>query len=474
MAVLLCLAVLATRAIWFGDPVADIDEQLYSLIGQQMLQGQLPFIDLWDRKPFGLFALFALAHWLFGPGAIAYQLVAAGFTLAGATLTYSLARDLVDRFGATVAGVLYTILISAYASYSGQSEAFHVPMMLAAIWLVRDPDHPGAPRRALAAMAVAGLALQVKYTVLPQCLLLGGWVLFSQWRRGAAPARLATNAMLYALIGIAPTALVALYYTSIGGLNAFIQADFTSSFARAAAPLGRLNPQYALWANPITILVGLGLYAAARIRRPANMQRYGLHAAWLCSCLATVFLPSTVYLYYYAALAPAAVLLATPLLDRRGPFGPMPALALLLLGFALIQVPNRYKLSQEERRATATLTQAISPHVSAQDCLWVFDGPTVLYRLTGSCLPTRFIYPDHLNNRLERHALGVSQLGEVQRILNNKPPVIVAADVPFTVQSADVKALVDRTLAREYRPIASASMHDRIITAYLRQDIPPR
>ena len=56
------LVALATRAPWFGDPVADFDEQIYSLIGWRMNHGDLPFVEVWDRKPFGLFALFAIAH----------------------------------------------------------------------------------------------------------------------------------------------------------------------------------------------------------------------------------------------------------------------------------------------------------------------------------------------------------------------------------------------------------------------------
>jgi hypothetical protein len=45
----LSLVALATRGIWFGDPVADFDEQLYSFIGWRMNQGDLPYVDVWDR-----------------------------------------------------------------------------------------------------------------------------------------------------------------------------------------------------------------------------------------------------------------------------------------------------------------------------------------------------------------------------------------------------------------------------------------
>ncbi|MXP28748.1 hypothetical protein GRI58_07930 [Porphyrobacter algicida] len=466
---ILAIAVLATRIIWFGDPVADIDEQLYSLIGQQMLHGKLPYIDLWDRKSFGLYALYAFAHWTLGPGPIAYQTLAAIFTFAGALLTYHLARDLTDRFGATAAGTLYVIWMAAYASYSGQSEAFHVPLMLGMVWLVRDPDRRDASRRALWAMLLGGLAMQIKVTVLPQCMMLGGCVLYSQWRRGLDLAGVLRLGTLYGLIGAMPTVLVAIFYASISGFDAFIQATITSSFARAAGPLGRFSSRDVVWTNPLMIMAALGIYGAFRVKRPENPARYWFYAVWLLSCLATVFLPSTVYLYYYAAAVPAAVLLVTPLLDRRGPFGPFSALLLVMLGILILQIPDRYQLARTEKAQTTQLAEAIAPHVSHSACLWVYDGPTALYRMTGSCLPTRFIYPDHLNNLLEHDALGTSQPGEVRRILSHKPPVIVAANVPFTVQSPDVAAIVKRTLAQDYRPIASAKMHDRVITAYLRR-----
>ena len=60
--VIIAVVAVLSRAIWFGDPAGEPDEQLYSLIGARMLHGALPYVDLWDRKPFGLFLLFAFAH----------------------------------------------------------------------------------------------------------------------------------------------------------------------------------------------------------------------------------------------------------------------------------------------------------------------------------------------------------------------------------------------------------------------------
>ena len=117
------------------------------------------------------------------------------------------------------------------------------------------------------------------------------------------------------------------------------------------------------------------------------------------------------------------------------------------------------------------LSETIAPLVDDKSrCLWVFDGPTALYRETGSCLPTRFIYPDHLNNALERDALGIRQIDEVRRILAQRPPAIVTADIPFTAQNEDVRALVTETVSTEYELALRAGIQVRTISVWVHRD----
>ena len=469
------LVALATRAPWFGDPVADFDEQIYSLIGWRMNHGDLPFVEVWDRKPFGLFAIFAIAHGLFGPEPLAFQLVGCIAAVVGALLVYGLARPLVDRVSATVAGVLYLMLMAAYGSYSGQSEIFHVPMMLAMLWLVRDPKRADAARRATLAMLLGGIALQVKYTVLPQCLFFGAFALYGEWRGGATPLRLAGRGALFALLGILPTALVALLYLWAGHFDAFWFANFVSFFDRTPAPGGRFNPDLLSAIVPLGLMVVLGLYGAFRLSPPRDWRTYGLYVGWGVATLATVVLPATVYIYYFGALVPAAVLIALPFIDRRTPAKLFPA-ALLLLGAGYdLDYAHRYTHSYNERRTEARLSAAIAPYVGrSPDCLYVFDGPAALYRTTGTCLPTRFVYPDHLNNALEARSLEVDQPAEISRILAARPAVIVTSDRPMTVQRTVNLALIRGATQAGYRPLITSSLHNREVTAWLRRDLSRR
>ncbi|MGV3553785.1 MAG: ArnT family glycosyltransferase [Croceibacterium sp.] len=473
-AAVLALVVLATRGIWFGDPVAEFDEQLYSLIGWRMTEGDLPYVDLWDRKPLGLFAIFAAAHWLFGPEPIAYQTVASLFAFAGAMLVYALSRELVDRATSTVAGALYAMFMALYGSQSGQSEIFFMPLMLAMLWLVRDWRRPDATRRALWAMTLGGMALQVKYTVLPQCLFLGAFALYGRWRSGVTVPGLLKLSALFALLGVLPTVAVALLYAAMGQFDAFWFANFVSFFDRAPSEAGRLHPRLLVGAIPLAVPGLVGLYAAFRLNPPRDWRTYGLYSGWALSVAASILLPATTYLYYLAAFAPAAVLLALPLLDRTARARWVPALLLAGGALWLLDLPDRYERSLGERRTEQRLSDALAAHVGAErDCLYVFDGPAALYRTTRTCLPTKFIYPDHLNNALERGSLGVSQPAEIRRILAARPGAIVTADKPVTDQCAECLELVNDAVAAEYWPLVSAALHGRMITGWVRKDLAP-
>lgn len=462
----LALFTLIVRGVWFGDPNADIDEQLYSLIGNAMPGGQVPFVDLWDRKPWGLFAIFALAHALGGPGPEAYQALAAVFTLAGAVMTFLLARTLADRGTATGAGLLYVVLMALYGAHSANSEVFFIPIMLAMALLVRDPAHPRAVPAALAAMLIGGAALQVKYTVVPQCLFFGLWALWGQYRRGVALPRLAVLAALFGLLGLLPTILIGVGYALAGHWDAFVFANFLSFFDRLPSGAGRLHGGILMLLLPLLGLALLGLNTARR-RPVRERQSLAFIALWLAAGLATVFLPSTVYGYYLAALVPPSVLLALPLFARKE----QARLNLVMLAPAALYLgllPLQHAIAQESRAASTRFASAIAPHVDRDKrCLFVFDGPTALYRLTGSCLPTRFIYPDHLNNALERDALGIRQEDEVARILAARPPVIVIADRPLTPQNTAALGIVRAAIARDYRPLAQEEFHKRIVRAFV-------
>ena len=470
--IFLALFAVVLRGVWWGDPVAEFDEQLYSFIGWRMTHGELPYVDWWDRKPFGLFAIFGLAHLIGGPQAIAFQLMAWAFAVTGALLVFDIARRLSGQFAGAIAGAIFLVLLSAYGSMSGQSEAFWVPMITGMVWLLADPDHPAARKRALWAMLLGGMALQVKYTVIPQCIVLGGWALWHEWRKDASPAVLAIRAALFALLGLAPTLAVALLYAAVGQFDAFWFANFVSFFDRLPAEMGRMSSERAIAAAPLLLLSVGGIYTAARFIGVYDRRLFALCWLWFLGTAATVFLPSTVYLYYFAAFSAPVAAVSAPMFDRRGPGRWVPGVFILAGLVWLVNLPESHKRSMQERVAIERMAEAIRPYVDQEeDCLWLNDAPTALYQLAGSCVPTRFVYPDHLNNALEANSIGVSQDTEVARILSGRPPVIVSASRAVTDQTPEVEARVKAALASDYTKLLVERMHGRRMFVWLRRDL---
>ncbi|WP_196795273.1 ArnT family glycosyltransferase [Porphyrobacter sp. AAP82] len=470
--IVLALALLTffVRGAWIGDPNADVDEQLYSLIGNQMLSGAVPFVDLWDRKPWGLFALFAAFHAIGGAGSEAYQTAGALFTLAGAVMIFHLARAQADRMTAAAGAGLYVVLCTINDAHSGNSEVFFIPLLIAMAVLVRETGHPRAVGRAAVAMLIGGLALQIKYTIIPLCLFFGLWALWGQWQRGMKLGRLAALAAGFGVLGILPTALVSAGYWAAGHWDDYVFANFVSFFDRLPASTGRVHPLMLAYLGLQLSLSWLGFRAAQRIWPEGLPRDYVFVIGWLVAAVATAYLPATVYRHYLAALIPATALLALPLFHRE-PSERINRAALLPVAVFLLIVPYQYWVSHENRTATFRLAEAIAPHLDAEagQCLLVFDGPTSLYGLTNSCLPTRLIYPDHLNNALEMNALGMRQEDEVRRILATRPPVIVTADQPLTPQNYAAKDQVDAAIRQDYRLLARQELHHRYITAWVRR-----
>ncbi len=109
----LALLTVLTRLPALLHPKAIDDEQVYSVVGIEMLHGGRPYLDAIERKPPLLFllykAIFAVAgayNWF------ALHFTALVWTLATMALLYLIARRLFDPFAGLVAAMLYGLFLA--------------------------------------------------------------------------------------------------------------------------------------------------------------------------------------------------------------------------------------------------------------------------------------------------------------------------------------------------------------------------
>ena len=333
-ALLLALAVL-TRAQTLGNPVLGFDEQFYLVVGDRMISGTLPYVDIFDRKPIGLFLIFAGARLLGGDGTLAYQLVALAFAAATALAIYALVRRDAGAHAALGGGALYLCWLAFLEGDGGQAQVFmNLPMALAALGVARARAKPGAGigLRGLPPMLLAGVALQIKYTAAFEAAAFGLTLLWTAWADGRSWAAVARFAALWALAGALPTLAAWAAYAALGHGDAFVFANFVSAFGRSSDPPGVAWRGAALIMVILLPLVALAAIASPAATSAARRERNFVRV-WAVAALAGMAAWGSFAAPQYAlgALVPLAAA-AAPAFDRRARVPSAAALAIGLVG----------------------------------------------------------------------------------------------------------------------------------------------
>jgi 4-amino-4-deoxy-L-arabinose transferase-like glycosyltransferase len=469
---LLLLLACAVRFITYGNPALGFDEQFYLLVGDRMLHGDLPYVDIFDRKPVGIFLIYAGIRLLGGDGFVQYKLVATLFVFAAAALIYLLARHRAGRTGATLAAALYILWLNFMEGEGGQTPVFYNPLVIgaAALWFgaLRMPDRLG--RHAAAAMLLLGIAIQIKYTVVVEGAFFGCAFLWLAWRQGLGWPRIALLAAWMIALALIPTLLALLYYAAIGQGEAFLFANFLSVFGQgrggAQSQLGNLAKVAALFL-PFAPIALLGRGAIRRAWVGPSAWFIGL---WLAAAAFAILAYWRFNSPHYAIpLLPPLCLALAPALDhwRRTGLG---IAALALVAGQIVQFELRaLKGGEAEMRAVAA---AAAPRGG---CIFIYDGYPGLYLMTRSCLPSRWAFPGHLNAEDENNAqaLGVAPVAETQAILARRPDAIVDTLPVFRFGNRDTRAVLYRALRRDYRPVLCVrTARDKLRVVYRRKGEP--
>jgi 4-amino-4-deoxy-L-arabinose transferase-like glycosyltransferase len=442
-------ASLLIRIWWMDNPVVDHDEQFYSYVATGMLDGQVPYVDVWDRKPVGLFLLYEAAHALLGRGAFAYLAMANLFACIGAWLAYRIAALLADRRTGWVAALLYLLAMTVFGCRGAQSELLFTPFCLAMMYLAM--VYPGSLRAMLVAMLLGGVALQIKYTAAPFCAVFAMFVLLEDYRRQRSVPVVLGRACLYALAGLAPTIVIGAWYAAAGYWDDFVYANFVSIFERKTS-IGRFHPKTLTVIAPFLLMIASGLWAWARLGQTYPRRACALVVVMTFGALASIYFPSNVLAYYYAFLGPFAVLLAVPFYDLRQRAGWFGAGVLVA---ALVVIGN-FPGSIAAGRADVVQFRALVDRVKAggaERTLYVFSGPTATYAATDTRPQAKYPFPFHSAEYMEHGAVGRPQEQIVGEFLAKRPMFILARSDRSIYATSFTAPIVLEELARHYEPV---------------------
>ena len=448
----LLLVAFATRWQTLGNPVLGFDEQFYAVFADRWLHGAFPYVDIFDRKPIGLFAIFAVAQLIGGPSALAYQLAALCFAVATSFVLYRIGRDFSTPAAALTTASLYLIWLIFAEGHGGQAQVFMNLFMALAAWCTfasRLLSGKALLQTGLVAMLAVGLALQVKYTSVVEGAFFGLYLLHLAWRAYRQVNIVLAFGACWTIAALLPTAVAWGAFAAAGHADAWLFANFWSVLGKLPDGAALRNEgliEIAIVTLPLVVL------AALSSRRPAiSPDTYRLAWAWLGAAVLGIVAFGSLSSPQYAmgALMPL-VLVTAPAFGREWRRWTLPLFVGVGMIFAQITLA-RLEYFKGGAAAAAAVAVAATPRPGG--CLYVYDGYPALYRLVHACTLTRYLFPGHLNtaNEASARGLGVDPAVEVERIMQARPEVVVNEDPPFAGANRTTQAIVARHLAADYR-----------------------
>lgn len=404
------LAVMLPVAPRFALEVND-NSGVYLYAGWRILQGDLPYLQLWDHKPPLIFYINALGAAL-TPGSQwgiwALELLA--LTLA-AYLGYKLIKAQFGSLAAGLSTVLWLMALFFIFLGGNQTTDWTLPLQFGALLLFTRAEAHEKPERGYFLIGLlGGLAFLIKQTAVGVWLAIGVLLLIWALRREPKAWRklgVMTGGVLAVVLA------VGLYFFAKGALAEAWQAAFMYNFhfsaTAARSPGDRLRNAVDLSyiaRLPIFSIAILGVLASAFFpRKKQDPRKRGLFALLLLDGtleLGLILMTGDVSKYYFETILPALALFsaaAFAVFDQwlasaggkktsRRAVGAL-ALALLALGFGLETV-ERAGVYQQSLNARQGAIRYARENTRPEDTVLVWRDTRVNYFAQRES-PTRYL-----------------------------------------------------------------------------------
>jgi len=410
------------------------DQGEFAVIGRGLLQGKVPYVDLWNPKPPAIFIVYAAAMAVFGqtaPALRAIDLLVMPFLLA--SVGWIGARLFSPRVGLWAALLCAVFYFSETFWTLTQNDGIAVlPMCLALIAALKAAQRtPRAFVWALASGALMGVVVWFKYPFALFAIVLILAYAFelhrrthsvtsvSQWFAYMLPAAL--GGLIVIGVGVA-------WLMSAGAWDAFVEsarvtASYTALGAQPEAAATALGFRWSHW-GLLFILAVVGLLG---LRRGSGVP---FTLVWLLIAFAIMLVQLRGYDYHWLPLLPPLVLLGalglTRVLDFIAPLlatrqrasdasvisVPLWLKTITVLGLLAILVNSIYpktwryltggedRMTYEDRFVAGEFVAGESARVADYlrqrnapgDSLYVWGFRPEIYYLSGLNPPTRFIF----------------------------------------------------------------------------------
>ncbi len=463
-------------------------KSLYFIMAEQWRAGHLPYTVVWDNKPIGIYAVFAIFQWLVGDTPVAMRIAGVLAIAATALLLYGMTRHLLrdmPRLAAelcgALAGALFVVTTMTDDGIASNTEIFMEACTCLGMLLALLPAGRIGWSCALGIGFAMGLAFMLKYVAVFDMLavFLAMTALPDRTRPGLGrvPDVLRLG-LIFSAGALLPFIATVLLYVVHGRFDVFLQASLLSNLRRVAIPVSGDRFLGAFWwqATLYPALYAALVWVAASLirRRGAAWRQTAVLLVWVVTASIGVASAGLYFSHYFIQLLPVlcvatAIFVAQAAIRLRG-LPRVIVLALVLLGFVtpVVQasrvlvrmtavamrpaVPGFAPLRDTPAEAAADLRPLLAR--APGQTIYVFDGEPVLYSLLHARLPTRYVFPSILLSRLLSYTVDIDPVTELDRIMAEHPLFVIRRRHPGyqspVTRNVAVYARMEADLAAHY------------------------
>jgi len=463
---LLILALgLVLRLTFLHEPF-ERDEGAYAYLGQVILEGGIPYRDVLEIKPLGIYYIYAIGIALFGATTESIRLFTACYSLVTGIVIFLLARKLAGPRAGLCAALLFSIYSSApnmQASSSNTEVFMLLPLVLGAYFLFSS-DGPHRHLYLSLCSLSAAFALLIKSVALPQVVVLLCFGMVS--KTGSRKLKEIVGNVISLMLPMILFAGGLMLYLGINGvLNEFlywnfvfpvkyIKADLTGNPASEAMRL--IFPEFHL-------LLFLALPTVAWQLFRKRDREHLLLLLWIFAAGLGVLLPGKFFPHYFIQLLPPLAIAAgiglgvLTRLRGKGSIAAMVLVALLFFHsvyydykFYLVYTPEDVSIAQYSPIFvnSTRLAEYIKERTLPSDYIFQWGMAMELYFLSNRRAPNKF-----LNNMLITWSRDPqSAVLEMAQSIDGKKPVYIYVDYEWTDYTGwpELQSILTRSYVLEH------------------------
>jgi 4-amino-4-deoxy-L-arabinose transferase-like glycosyltransferase len=470
---------LLVRLPFFFHDVIDPDEGSFALMGQDILDGNLPYDKLWDLKPPLLFYVFAATIAVFGKSIPAIRLGGLLCAFGAAWLIFLCAERLRGARAGFIAALFYIIYSTLSESGAGTVSEIVAVVPLSAAMLVMLKAELRARDFFFAGFFIS-LACLIRLN-LGYVAIAGGLLLLSG-RFVRSRAGLPGRIFSYVAGGAIPLALCFLPYAIAGKERLFLTAMIYAplSYANSQMSLITAMNRYAETAfEPGSLLMNLPILAclafgAPRFFRgmkklPGSTKSYlGMLAVFAGATAVSILKSGPAYEHYLIQLLPFVAIFCAFLLDglldtRWKPL--ILLLSFLYLIVPLYQIGSAYKpvlsRAMAGERLVCGSTLEIAEYLKTVNPgnkpVYFMDAQMAEWLLGLKPITKEATTPSNIGREYVMKALdgpSATTYSELSAILDKKPEFIVKPTaVWYLIEHRKASTLLSEELFKNYEPL---------------------